>query len=392
MSKKYANESEDGMNLSQKAKTNPNLTEIASNTCFSTEQEEAFNKRSKLAKAASLLKKSFMPPESTQNVTGKFSDLKDRTVWTLVMLIAFLGFISLGNFYCALLVLLVIMLIYSELLDVSRYKDRNQEVKNYYLISWYFFFVCVYYFYIKLLHDKLAYLNKYPVFNYIFKYHNLISFMLYIFGFLIFIRSLTKGCYRYQFRSFAWIHLLLIIFVMSSSLIVSNVFNGLVWFILPASLVICNDISAYIFGRLIGKTQLSALSPKKTVEGFIGGLISTVIWSYVFSEIVLNYDFLMCPIKEISGIPFKRYECDTSDLRADYLLSYDIPFYKNVSFSVKQIQFHTFALSLFASLLAPLGGLFASGFKRAIKIKDFANTIPGHGGLTDRMDCQILMV
>jgi phosphatidate cytidylyltransferase len=49
-------------------------------------------------------------------------------------------------------------------------------------------------------------------------------------------------------------------------------------------------------------------------------------------------------------------------------------------------------LGLFASLLAPLGGLFASGFKRAIKIKDFADLIPGHGGLTDRMDCQILMV
>jgi len=40
--------------------------------------------------------------------------------------------------------------------------------------------------------------------------------------------------------------------------------------------------------------------------------------------------------------------------------------------------------------LAPLGGLFASAFKRSIKIKDFADTIPGHGGLTDRMDCQLL--
>jgi len=47
-------------------------------------------------------------------------------------------------------------------------------------------------------------------------------------------------------------------------------------------------------------------------------------------------------------------------------------------------------LSLFASLIAPFGGFFASGFKRAIKIKDFADIIPGHGGVTDRMDCQIL--
>ena len=59
---------------------------------------------------------------------------------------------------------------------------------------------------------------------------------------------------------------------------------------------------------------------------------------------------------------------------------------------MSNLHFHTLALGMFASLLAPAGGLFASGFKRAIKIKDFATTIPGHGGLTDRMDCQILMV
>lgn len=51
-------------------------------------------------------------------------------------------------------------------------------------------------------------------------------------------------------------------------------------FILPASMVICNDISAYIFGRLFGRTPLSSLSPKKTVEGFIGGVFSTMIFGY----------------------------------------------------------------------------------------------------------------
>ena len=45
----------------------------------------------------------------------------------------------------------------------------------------------------------------------------------------------------------------------------------------------------------------------------------------------------------------------------------------------------------FASIIAPFGGFFASGFKRAFKIKDFSDTIPGHGGITDRMDCQMVM-
>jgi phosphatidate cytidylyltransferase len=67
-------------------------------------------------------------------------------------------------------------------------------------------------------------------------------------------------------------------------------------------------------------------------------------------------------------------------------------------------------MSLFASIIGPFGGFFASGFKRAFKIKvvlsaihpeilfyfcfkfqDFGDTIPGHGGFMDRFDCQLLM-
>jgi phosphatidate cytidylyltransferase len=55
------------------------------------------------------------------------------------------------------------------------------------------------------------------------------------------------------------------------------------------------------------------------------------------------------------------------------------------------MQFHIFFLASFASLVAPFGGFFASGIKRTFKIKDFGDSIPGHGGVTDRMDCQFIM-
>jgi phosphatidate cytidylyltransferase len=49
------------------------------------------------------------------------------------------------------------------------------------------------------------------------------------------------------------------------------------------------------------------------------------------------------------------------------------------------MQLHALLLATFASLIAPFGGFFASGLKRTFKIKDFGHSIPGHGGITDRM-------
>ena len=55
-----------------------------------------------------------------------------------------------------------------------------------------------------------------------------------------------------------------------------------------------------------------------------------------------------------------------------------------------QIHIHRFLLPS-PRLIAPFGGFFASGLKRTFKIKDFGESIPGHGGITDRMDCQFIM-
>ena len=55
------------------------------------------------------------------------------------------------------------------------------------------------------------------------------------------------------------------------------------------------------------------------------------------------------------------------------------------------MQVHILVFATFASLIAPFGGFFASGLKRTFKIKDFGDSIPGHGGITDRMDCQFIM-
>lgn len=59
--------------------------------------------------------------------------------------------------------------------------------------------------------------------------------------------------------------------------------------------------------------------------------------------------------------------------------------------NVYPIQIHALWLGFFASVVAPFGGFLASAIKRAYGIKDFDSLIPGHGGITDRLDCQFMM-
>lgn len=54
------------------------------------------------------------------------------------------------------------------------------------------------------------------------------------------------------------------------------------------------------------------------------------------------------------------------------------------------IQVHALVMAAFTSVIAPFGGYWASAIKRAYGIKDFDSIIPGHGGMTDRMDCQFI--
>lgn len=74
-------------------------------------------------------------------------------------------------------------------------------------------------------------------------------------------------------------------------------------------------------------------------------------------------------------------------------MPFDLPAWTHIpsSVSIAPMQFHILVMATFASLIAPFGGFFASGLKRTFKVKDFGDSIPGHGGMTDRMDCQFIM-
>ena len=67
-------------------------------------------------------------------------------------------------------------------------------------------------------------------------------------GIINFVLALEKGHYLWQFGQFAWTHMILLVVFIPTSFFVSNIFDGLIWFLLPCALVIINDISAYLTG------------------------------------------------------------------------------------------------------------------------------------------------
>ena len=98
-------------------------------------------------------------------------------------------------------------------------------------------------------------------------------------GLLYFVLSLKQGFLKYQFRLFGWILVALLMTTTAAWAMSSNTVEGMLWYIAPAFLIICNDIFAYLFGYFLGSHPLIALSPKKTWEGYLGGALSTVIFS-----------------------------------------------------------------------------------------------------------------
>lgn len=113
-----------------------------------------------------------------------------------------------------------------------------------------------------------------------------------------------------------------------------------------------NDTGAYLVGCSIGRHKLiPRLSPNKSWEGFIGGLLFNIGAAFIFF-----YCF---------------------NLKDSFLLS-----------SVG----HWIAIGVIVSLAATLGDLFESMIKRSLGIKDFGQIMPGHGGILDRIDSLLFVV
>lgn len=101
------------------------------------------------------------------------------------------------------------------------------------------------------------------------------------------------------------------------------------------------DSGAYFVGKSMGKRKLApVLSPNKTIEGAIGGMLTSIIFAMLYKHFYFN----------------------------------------NISYA------DILVLSFLLSIICPLGDLCASAIKRASNIKNYSQLLPGHGGIIDRLD------
>lgn len=114
-----------------------------------------------------------------------------------------------------------------------------------------------------------------------------------------------------------------------------------------------------------------------------------MIFSFYFPILLASQSWAICPADDLY-FPFPpptSLACEPNAVFVPTFIS--LPVVGTVN--IRPIQLHGLAYGFFASLLAPFGGFFASAIKRAYKIKDFESLFPGHGGVMDRMDCQLFM-
>jgi phosphatidate cytidylyltransferase len=329
-----------------------------------------------------------------------------RTLWTFVMIGGFIGILLAGHLWVMALVIGIATIMYREIITIGLGPTKALNVAQpwYRSLHWFFYGVANYFLYIDTLSyyfpgSRLAWLALDSIRPLLTKHHKMISFSLYMTGFVLFVLTLKKGHYRLQFYHFGWTHVTLLFVLASSHFIINNIFEGLFWFILPASLVIMNDISAYVVGFFFGRTPLIRLSPKKTWEGFLGAFMCTMVFAWFFSGFLAQFPYVTCPVENLTTSSLSINNCSPNLIYISRqieiptplpdLLRTFLPFAPWKSFALAPVQLHALVLAAFASLVAPFGGFFASGFKRAFNIKDFGDSIPGHGGLTDRFDCQV---
>jgi phosphatidate cytidylyltransferase len=247
---------------------------------------------------------------------SRFRKVATRIISGAGMLGVFAGCVYTGHIYVCMIVAVVQALLFRELVRV-RYHVYYLTIVNtiplFRTTQWMWFAVAIFYTYQDFLveiitnNQQLHYLLHYA------QYASIVAFTLYSVTFVTTIATMQVGHIKFQLNQLCWTIVVLCLTVGQMKYIMHNIFNGLYWFTLPFLLVVTNDIMAYVSGITCGRKfihrKFISFSPNKTWEGFLGGAIFTIWFSWYLSRFLAQWTWMTCPTNEFRIFP-QTMRCD----------------------------------------------------------------------------------
>jgi phosphatidate cytidylyltransferase len=322
-----------------------------------------------------------LTPESNIVVVKEPVTLKKvmtRTSTALILTGLYLCMLQAGHLYCILVGVLAQAELYRELVNVRYVEAKERKMPWFRTLQWAWFFVPMFFVYGETLHKFCREQNQLMQLTAFTEHIGYLVFIMYCILFILSVLTLKQGLLKFQLSQFMWSIVTVCLVVFQTKFFALNTLNGLFWFFFPVATVVMNDCSAYFCGITMGKRfikfPLNSMSPNKSWEGFLGALVLTLIFSFYFPALLAQFTWFICPADGLYFWPFPpALECDPNPVFVGTIMN--LPLFGNVY--LFPIQVHGLAYGLFASLVAPFGGFFASAIKRAYKKKDFDSFMPG---------------
>ncbi|MDC3414109.1 phosphatidate cytidylyltransferase [Aquibacillus sp. 3ASR75-11] len=252
--------------------------------------------------------------------------MKERIITAVVAILLFLPIVIFGGWIFKLLIYMIASIGLYELLKMRKTTKYFIPSTTVFLLLWFLLFP----------YDEWSWLENF----YLEKSEITLLAVLLLLAYTVLVKN------RFTFEDVGFLILSAIYVGMGFYYLMETREAGLIYIVYAFLVIWATDTGAYFFGRAIGKKKLwPKISPNKTVEGAIGGIVLACIVALILQLIV--------PVRDSTVL--------------------------------------VLLVTILVSGFGQIGDLVESAFKRYYDVKDSGNLLPGHGGILDRFDSLIFI-